>query len=470
MLFCSPFFIFGFLPFFLLLFFFSHNKIRDYILLTGSILFYLWGEPLFCCIALISSFVDHFICKLIYKINIKNTKKRFYLSFGIIINLSLLVYYKYSTFILDNLIIFLPSLHYSSDFFKNILPIGISFITFEKITYLVDIYHGSGKPAASLLKYLNYIFLFPKLLAGPIVKYHEIEHQLHQRLILSTDIIVGFKRFIMGLIKKLLIADTCAEIVNQIFSLDANHLSCNHAWLGLFSFTLQIYFDFSAYSDMALGIARMLGFILNENFNMPYISTSFTEFWRRWHISLSTWIRDYLYIPLGGNRVGKKRRYLNLWICFLIAGLWHGANWTFVIWGLYNGIFLIIDKLFWLKVSNKIPKLVSVAVTFPLIGFGFVIFRSSSFQQIYYYLLALFSLNHPIFNYVEITSNAIVSLIFGAIISFIPLFPGYSNVTKGCLSSKFYLLINNLLLSVLGIFAFCKSVAINFNPFLYFKF
>jgi alginate O-acetyltransferase complex protein AlgI len=470
MLFSSPFFVFGFLPLFLILFFFSNHKIRDYVLLGGSISFYLWGEPIFCFIAIASSLFDHLLCKSIFLINKKNKITKSYLILGITANLMLLIYYKYSFFIIKNVIQWIPHLKNTPEFLNVILPIGISFITFEKITYLVDVYRGQGKPAKSLLKYLNYIFLFPKLLAGPIVKYHEIESQLHERLYSFEDIIEGFKRFLLGLIKKVLIADTCAEIVNQIFSIPANQLGFGYAWLGLFSFALQVYFDFSAYSDMALGLARMLGFRLKENFNMPYISTSFTEFWQRWHISLSTWIREYLYIPLGGNRINRKRSYFNLWVCFLLVGLWHGANWTFIVWGIYNGVFLIIDKLFWLNFSKRIPPIIASSLTFLFIILGFVIFRSTTFNQIHYYFMALLGLNNQPFVYIDVTSNVFMAVIIGSLLSFFPLFPGYTNISNNYLNWKWHLSINNTLFSFFGFFAVCKSISVSFNPFLYFKF
>ncbi|MES2142199.1 MAG: MBOAT family O-acyltransferase [Pseudomonadota bacterium] len=469
MSFSSPFFIFCFFPLFLLLFFYF-KKNSDSILLTGSLGFYLWSEPIFCIIAILSSLIDHFICRLIYANDRENIKTKFYMAIGIVINLAILIYYKYSIFFISNIIHWIPKIQHSTEFVNIILPIGVSFITFEKITYLVDTYRGKGKPAKNTMKYLTYVFLFPKLLAGPIVKYHEIEKQLHERLYLLADITEGFKRFIVGLIKKVLIADTCSEIANQAFSLSSTQLGFSYAWLGIFCFTLQVYFDFSAYSDMALGIARMLGFYLKENFNMPYISRSFTEFWQRWHISLSTWIREYLYIPLGGNRTSPKRRYFNLWICFLLVGLWHGANWTFVAWGIYNGLFLILDKLFWIKLSNKLPALIAAPITLLFLMIGLVIFRSHNFIQVHYYLKALIGLGSQTFSYIEVTPNILTAIIVGSLLSFSPLLPGYTGLSQRYLNWKWYPSINNLLFSIFGFFSLLKITAIGFNPFLYFKF
>ncbi len=470
MLFSSPFFIFGFLPTFLTIFYITHIKIRDYVLLTGSILFYLWSEPIFCLIALVSSMFDHVLCKYIYLLDNRKFRKKIILVLGIFLNLMILVYYKYAAFFYTNLGYLNAYFLKTPDFLNVVLPIGVSFITFEKVTYLVDVYRGNGKPAKSILKYLNYVFLFPKLLAGPIIKYNEIEQQLHERLYLFEDIFYGFKRFTVGLIKKILIADTCAEGVNQIFSLPANSLTCQYAWVGLLAFSLQIYFDFSAYSDMALGIARMLGFTLKENFNMPYISTSFTEFWRRWHISLSTWVKEYLYIPLGGNRKTQKRQFINLWICFLLVGLWHGANWTFVVWGVYNGIFLIIDKLFWLKISKNLPAIFAAPLTFVFVALGFGIFRSENFGQIHDYFYALFGLNPTNGVYVDLTSNILLAITIGSLLSFAPIVPGFNALKLNYLNWKWHSVVNNFLFTLFGLFALFKSISISFNPFLYFKF
>ena len=275
MLFSSPFFIFVFLPAFLFLFFIAGKKHRDYVLLAGSLSFYLWGEPIFCLIAIASSTIDYGLGKKIAAAGSKSEIGKRYVTIGILLNLIILLYYKYTNFFLSNLA---QLGHFHFDVLDILLPIGVSFIVFEKITYLVDIYRGVGKSAESILKYLNYVFLFPKLLAGPIIKYHEIETQLHERKIKSDDVAEGFKRFLRGLLKKVLIADTCGAVANQVFALSSNDLTFQYAWLGIVTFTLQIYFDFSGYSDMALGLARMLGFKLKENFNMPYIAASFTDF------------------------------------------------------------------------------------------------------------------------------------------------------------------------------------------------
>lgn len=462
MLFSSPFFIFFFLPVFLLLFFLIKNKYKNYFLLLGSISFYLWGEPYFCVIAILSALFDHYLCKKIYKTHAKK-----YVAIGVIVNISLLFYYKYANFLL-NTVNQMGQFHFQ--LLNIILPIGISFIVFEKITYLVDVYRGIGKPAKNILHYLNYVFLFPKLLAGPIIKYHEIEAQLTERIFSSDDFFEGFKRFIRGLIKKVFFADTCSELVNPIFALQAGQLGCGVAWIGIIGFTLQIYFDFSGYSDMALGIARMLGFRLRENFNKPYIATSFTDFWRRWHISLSTWIKEYLYIPLGGSRVSQPRMYFNLWICFLLSGLWHGANWTFVLWGAYNGLFLVLDRLFWLKISAYLPQWVATAVTLFFVMLGWVIFRVSDFHQLVYYFSALF---HPLSStqsYIDITLDIKVALLLGTFLSIVASFPGFNKINQAYLAWNYRTQIEGFFYGIIGFLMICKVVGVSYNPFLYFRF
>jgi len=467
MLFSSVFFIFLFLPLFLLLFFIIGQRYRDYFLLLASISFYAWGEPTFCMIALVSATIDYALGHCIFYFK---KQAKYYLTLGIIANLSVLVYYKYINFFLSNLAPLFPKNSFHFELFTIALPIGVSFIVFEKITYLVDIYRGLGKPAATILNYLNYVFLFPKLLAGPIIKYHEIETQLHHRMLTSDDAAEGFKRFIRGLIKKVFFADTCGTIVNLVFALSPSELSCQSAWLGIVCFTLQIYFDFSGYSDMALGLSRMMGFRLKENFNMPYISGSFTEFWRRWHISLSTWIREYLYIPLGGNQVTPSRMMVNLWICFILSGLWHGANWTFILWGAYNGFFLMLDKFFWLNMTKSWPKMITVAITFLLIMLGWVIFRSQSFSQIIYYFSALFHFSIQSTVFIDITPDRMTAILLGLGFIFATILPGYKQINPLYLQWNWRLHFEGFFFGILGLLSIAKMVGVSYNPFLYFRF
>lgn len=465
MLFSSPFFLFIFIPLVFFLFFMAPLRAKNSVLLTASFLFYFWGEPRFFFIAVLSTCCDYFLCEQIYRAETK-IKALVFLNIGILLNVFMLFYYKYLDFFISSTNVFFSYLNLQPlPILKIALPIGISFIVFEKITYLVDVYRGISKPANSLKNYLLYIFFFPKLLAGPIVKYHDIAAQLKNHHQTLDNFIQGFKRFLLGLVKKILVADTIAELADKIFSLPPDQLGFYHAWLGLLCFSLQIYLDFSAYSDMAIGLARMFGFKLLENFNMPYLATNFTDFWRRWHISLSTWIREYLYYPLGGNRYGILRTYSNLWICFLISGLWHGANWNFVIWGAYNGFFLVLDKLGWLGISNYLPRAINVALTFIFVMFGWVIFRTTSVTELLNFFSALF---HPSreSSFIYITYDIWVAILAALIISFIP----SMDTIRSWSSLKNHRLIEHWMISALSFFAISRVVAATFKSFLYFRF
>ena len=374
MLFSTPFFLFVFLPIFFALYWFLPAP--RLVLLSGSIVFYAWSEPIFIFVVFASALLDWLLGRFLVTLPLSHGRRKLLVACGVASNVGLLVYVKYATFAVGNCNTLLA--HFSSIQFQvpNIaLPLGISFIVFEKITYLVDLYRGVSKPASSLLDYCNYVFLFPKLLAGPIVKYHDIAAQLTAPSHRYEDVRDGLIRFIHGLAKKTIIADTLAHFADRIFVLPSNALDTGSAWLGLLCFTLQIYFDFSGYSDMAIGLARILGFRLLENFNNPYLATSFTDFWRRWHISLSTWIKEYLYIPLGGSRVSTARSYANLCICFVLSGLWHGASWNYVLWGCAHGVALVADRAFWLRWQRMLPRVLNSALTFLLVMLTWVFFR-----------------------------------------------------------------------------------------------
>ena len=344
MLFSTPFFCFAFFPAFFLLYFLVPAK--RVVLLAGSLLFYAWGEPVFLFVVLASSVLDWVLGRLISRR--KDRAGVVPLALGIAANLGILVYTKYAFFALTNWNYVLDLLAQPLVSVPKVaLPLGVSFIVFEKITYLVDIRRGAANPARSLLDYLNYVFLFPKLLAGPIVKYHDIAGQLTRPSLSWRNLQGGILRFVFGLGKKVLLGDQLGAVADSVFSLNGHALDTGSAWLGLLCFGLQIYFDFSGYSDMAIGMGRMLGFRLLENFDNPYLATSVSDFWKRWHISLTSWIREYLYIPLGGNRVAPRRIALNLFLCFLLSGLWHGASWNFVAWGLLHGGGIAADRYFW---------------------------------------------------------------------------------------------------------------------------
>ncbi len=387
MLFYEPLFLFVFGPavYLAYLLFGARRDRRALLLLVASVLFYGWREPAFIFVVFASVAMDLLVARRLADARDAGADgaARRWLALGVIGNLAILVYYKYAGFLALNLdallrALTLPGLHIP----QIALPIGVSFIVFEKITYLVDVHRGVTAPARGPLLYALYVFFFPKLLAGPIIKYHDIIGQFetcpHADM---DDFVLGFSRFMLGVAKKLLVADLMASGADAIFSHDPATLGFVGAWTGVALFTLQIYFDFSSYSDMAIGLARMFGFRLLENFDMPYIATSMTDFWRRWHMSLTGWIREYLYFPLGGNRKGEARTWLNLWICFLASGVWHGASWPFILWGAYNGAFLVLDRLFLFHWLGRLPRWLANAATMIVVMFGWAIFRAPSLEQ-----------------------------------------------------------------------------------------
>jgi alginate O-acetyltransferase complex protein AlgI len=469
MLFYSPVFLFVFFPLAVVTVFIVRGKWREGVLLAWSAAFYGWGEPGFFCVVLASAIADYGICHYIFKSQ-GTPRARFFLALGVCLNVGLLVYFKYVNFCLSSINAIITSIGLGAIPLLNIvLPIGVSFIVFEKITYLVDVYRGRGEPAKSLRSYLLYVLLFPKLLAGPIVKYHDIEAQLSHCDLTGADFFDGFERFLLGLVKKVLLADTLSEVADEAFSLPLEHLGFTAAWLGVICFTLQIYLDFSAYSDMAIGLARIFGFRLLENFRMPYIATSFTDFWQRWHISLTTWIREYLYIPLGGNRNGTARTYLNLGVCFLLSGLWHGANWTFVIWGLYHGCFMIFDKLFWLEVSKRAPRLLNIGLTLFLVMIGWVLFRATSLAQFEAFIGAMFTPGKEGAT-LFLTSNVWSAIAVGTGLSLLPAFSGVHTAIAMWRSFRGSHFVESALLGGIALIAIGKAVTVTFNPFLYFRF
>jgi alginate O-acetyltransferase complex protein AlgI len=462
MLFTAPAFVFVFMPVTLLVYFLTPARMRNSILLMISFLFYFWGEPWFIAIVIASALLDFAIG---YRVAMHGRRVGAWLAFGIVANMALLVVFKYADFILSNaepLVGSLPRLHL-------LLPLGLSFVVFEKITYLVDLYRNKNRPAASLRDYMLFVFLFPKMLAGPIIKYHEIEYSLTHRVSLWEDRSWGFLRFVWGLSKKVLIADVCGNVADAIFDQPAGSLGFMTAWIAVLAFTTQIYYDFSGYSDMAIGLARIFGFKLRENFNHPYGSRSFTEFWRCWHISLSSWIRDYLYVPLGGNRRSKTSTLVNLWTCFLLSGLWHGASWHFVLWGAWNGIFLLLDKLFWLRMVDRLPRTISVAATLLFLMVGWIIFRADSMAKLGEMIVAIMSPGLTgRFVWVRLDQVAAICIgLGGALIASTgrvrTLVDRGSTMPGGRAGAA-------ILIVSIGLFATAKLVTVTFQPFLYFRF
>lgn len=470
MLFYEPLFLTVFPAFYALYLLVRGTEAKKWALLIGSTLFYLWGEPVFVIVLLASTALDYLLSFYLGAPTPRLTR-RFALTAGVAGNLLILIVYKYADFLADNLNLVLspfgahrlPLLHLA-------LPIGVSFVTFEKITYLVDTYRGISKPAATFRDYCLFVLFFPKLLAGPILKYHEMRDQIASpRAVEWSDFGFGFLRFSRGIGRKLLIADPLGAFVNAIFAADPASLGAGRAWLALVSFSLQIYFDFAGYSDMAIGLARMLGFSLRENFDKPYIAQSLTEFWRRWHISLTTWIRDYLYKPLGGNREGEARTYLNLWICFLLSGLWHGASWNFVLWGAYNGLFLTLDRLFLRKALERCGTVIATLATLFIVMIGWAIFRSESPSHLFTFMSALAGMNHAT-NATEIPAEVPFTLVVGAFISLLPATTLYPALVRGYDNRAWLRTLTIAALVVIYVLSVARAVTAPFQPFIYFRF
>ena len=460
MVFSSITFLFYFLPIVLALYYLVPNKLKNLILLISSFIFYFYGEPKYVLL-MAFSIISTYICG-IFVDKYRGTKKsKIFLILEIIISIGLLIYFKYANFIIKNINLWLSQ---KIDLINVLLPIGISFYTFQMISYVVDIYRGEVKVQKNILKLATYVSLFPQLIAGPIVRYSTIEKQLENREYSINKFALGVRRFIIGLGKKVMIANVIGVLVNNFLISDDK--SVLFYWLYAIGVMLQIYFDFSGYSDMAIGLGKMFGFEFLENFNYPYIATSITDFWRRWHISLSTWFRDYVYIPLGGNRVSKIKWLRNIMIVWLLTGLWHGAEWNFIIWGIYFGILLIIEKIFLLKRAEKIPKIFKIAYTLFLVMISFIIFNGN---EIIENIKGLFGIgNIPIISKESI--YYLKSYLVVILIGIIGATPVIKNIVK---KDKIKKIINGLEpIYLFSILLLSTSYIIDgsFNPFLYFRF
>ncbi|HKM29851.1 MAG TPA: MBOAT family O-acyltransferase [Bacilli bacterium] len=467
MLFSSISFLYYFLPIVLVVYFITPKKGKNFVLLIASLIFYFFGEPIYCILMIGSSLLG-FIHGLVID-KYRGTKgAKVALASSIISSVVILGFFKYADFFIENindlLALELGLLHIA-------LPIGISFYTFQILSYTIDVYRGEAKVQKSFIKFATYVSLFPQLIAGPIVRYTTIEEQLTTRHTSWDDIYIGSKRFIIGLAKKVIIANTLAE-VGVLFANSADK-SVALYWLLAISFMLQIYFDFSGYSDMAIGLGRIFGFDFLENFNYPYIAKSITEFWRRWHISLSTWFRDYIYIPLGGSRVNFLKWVRNILLVWLLTGFWHGSEWNFILWGVYFGVLLILEKLFIGKILERLPKIVHHFYLLFLVLIGFVIFNSNGLKDMVTNFSGLFGgLDIPAINKETIyyLRNYIVP-IFVAIIGSTPL------LTKAIVKIKSYKkgekiikILEPIFLVVLLLTVTGCLISGSFNPFLYFRF
>jgi alginate O-acetyltransferase complex protein AlgI len=392
MVFSSIIFIFFFFPVFLLTYYAVPKAIKNYVLLAFSIFFYAWGAPWFVIFLIPSTITNFYLVKYMHKAR-QVKVRRLLLSLSIAVNLGLLLYFKYANFFMENVnyirgwVGMIPL-----EWQYILLPIGISFFTFQSITYTMDVYRKVHAPLENPFNYMLYIMMFPQMIAGPIVRYQQIADQLTDRQEKWEEVLYGFYRFAIGLAKKVLIADVLGANVDEILDGDYAAMDSTMAWIGIVGYTFQLYFDFAGYSDMAIGIGRMIGFRFPENFDNPYVARSVSEFWRRWHQTFSIFMRNYLYYPLGGSRVKTKRRlYFNLWFVFLISGLWHGASWNFVIYGAFHGIFLVLDRLFLANLLNRIGKVPSILFTFLVIVMARVFFRIEEFDQAIAFLKILYA-------------------------------------------------------------------------------
>lgn len=414
MVFSEPVFLFLFLPFFLLAYFAAGRWGRNWVLLTASLAFYAWGEEIYVLV-LIGSISLNYIFGLAIAAT-KGAARRGMLGLGVAANLAILIYYKYFGFLLENLGFEAAAAN------APLLPIGISFFTFQALSYLIDLQADRISVQRDPFRLGLFISMFPQLIAGPIVRYSEVEKDLVTRRIEKGDVASGMRRFVIGLAKKTLIADPLGLLADEIFAIPAGGLSPEVAWLGAIAYSLQLFFDFSAYSDMAIGLGRMLGFKFPENFNHPYAARSVSEFWRRWHMTLSRWFRDYVYIPLGGNRSGWLRTYLNLWLVFMLTGIWHGAAWSFLFWGMFHGALLIIERVGLGAVLKALPRpLAHLYLIFAVI-IGWVLFRADDMAQTldFYDAMLLFASGpaaefHPAARYLD--SYLTLVLLIGAVFS-----------------------------------------------------
>lgn len=466
MVFSSLMFMFVFLPLVLLVYYLLPKKFRNLFLLAADLFFYGWGEPVLVFLMVFSIVINYIAGLLIDKQKDNQRRKKTILIISVIIDLGMLAFFKYAGFISENLQIILPFLNIPA--LEIPLPIGISFYTFQIMSYTIDVYRGDTEVQHNLVSFGTYVSLFPQLIAGPIVRYSEVDKQLADRHENPEQFAKGIRLFMLGLSKKVLLANTMGLLWDTLREMTGRGALAS--WVGIIAFTFQIYFDFSGYSDMARGLGNMFGFEFLINFNYPYISKSITEFWRRWHISLGTWFREYVYIPLGGNRKGKVRTVINLLIVWMLTGFWHGASWNFLLWGLYFGIILVIEKLFLLKYLEKAPKFVSHIYALLLIMFGWVLFYYSDdvggFKALSEFIPTMF------------TGGLISNDALHTVISYLPaLLTGA--VASTPIIRKIYFKLKDKkgftafeIAAVIILLVICTASLVNnaYNPFLYFKF
>lgn len=469
MLFSSITFLFLFLPVVLAVYYLVPWKVKNIALLIASLFFYAWGEPVYVVLMVLSILLNYFCARDIKENENEPVKAKFNVVFAVAVNLFILGFFKYYGFLLDTInAVFSTEIAYR----ELPLPVGISFYTFQAISYIVDIYRGKAQPQKNILYFALYISMFPQLIAGPIVRYEDIEAQLkHKRLSLQR-LGQGAMYFIIGLAKKTVIANSVGVVFEQISEMPAGSLSVLTAWLGAFSYAFQIYFDFSGYSDMAVGLGKMFGFEFKKNFDYPYISKSVTEFWRRWHISLSTWFREYVYIPLGGNRCSVSRNIFNLMVVWVLTGMWHGAAWNFIAWGVYYGVILVMEKYVWGASLDMLPNPMRHIYTGIMVLVGWVLFFSPSLGYALRYLGAMIG------GGTGIVDNQGAFLLFGHWLLYLLAVLGSSSlgmrlvnaVPRMARSARAQAAVSVVIYMGIFVISVAFLVTDTFNPFLYFRF
>lgn len=474
MVFSSLFFLYLFLPLNLLVYFFAKNiKLRNIVMLIFSLVFYAWGEPLYVLLLVFMAVCDWLISLFIQKQKPHGKLAKLGLCMMAVVNLGLLGFFKYGSFVLENIGLITGR---SFDVVDIALPIGISFYTFQLISYVIDVYRGDVPAQKNFATLLLYVSLFHQCIAGPIVRYKDICSELSERRTTSQDIADGIWRFSFGLAKKAILANAMGNIADTLLGGTLEDSSVLALWIGVLGYALQIYFDFSAYSDMAIGMGRMIGIHYLENFDYPYTSRSVSEFWRRWHISLGSFFRDYVYIPLGGNRKGKMRTNLNLFVVWFLTGLWHGASWNFVLWGLYFFVFILIEKMFLSRILSK-DRIVSHVYLILIVYFGWILFRFENMSDINDVLRGMFALNANPFTDFEtttiVTSNVFI-LLFGMVVS-TPIVRKIGGLVRYTYMDKkwampLYVMGRVAIPLILFMLSTAALVGDSYNPFLYFQF
>ncbi len=470
MVFSSVVFLFRFLPLFFILYYLIPGRMKNVILFLGSLLFYAWGEPVYVLLMLFSTVADYVHGRLLERFRGRGAARVILLS-SVLINLSLLCFFKYGDFLVGTV---------NGMFGTNLaplnlpLPIGISFYTFQTMSYTIDVYRGEAGVQRNLLDFGVYVAMFPQLIAGPIVKYRDVESRLHNRPVDLVSVSGGMKRFCTGLAKKVLLANQLGELWVLVSERNLGEISVLTAWIGIAAFGFQIYFDFSGYSDMAIGLGEMLGFRFPENFHYPYISRSVTEFWRRWHISLGSWFREYVYIPLGGNRKGICRQLLNIFAVWMLTGIWHGAGWNFLFWGLWFALALMLEKLFLGKVLSWLPGGVGVVYTLLVVFVGWVLFALEAPGRIWGYLMVMAGMGRNLVDGEALYLCGQYAVLFGiALLASTPLAAGVAGRLRRSRTGwaiALYRFGEKVIPAALLILAVAGIVDASYNPFLYFRF